>query len=75
MLSINDDSTTADYSSGSVGNPIDVEWRRAMDDLRRQEEIAMQRGTYNYGFTEIDPRQVQNTVANPFDWKSQLAGE
>lgn len=75
MLSINDDSTAADYSSGSVGNPIDVEWRRAMDDLRRQEEIDMQRGVYNYGFQPIDPRQVSNPVANPLDWKSQLAGE
>lgn len=38
--------TDGTYSS-STGNPIDVEWRRAMDDLRRQEELDMQRGTYS----------------------------
>lgn len=38
----NDDTVTS-----SVGNPIDVEWRRAMSDLRRLEEEDMKRGTYS----------------------------
>jgi SP family facilitated glucose transporter-like MFS transporter 3 len=33
--------------SNSVGNPIDIEWRRAMDDLKQQEEEDMKRGTYS----------------------------
>lgn len=39
--------TANDGHSSSAGNPIDVEWRRAMDDLRRQEELDMLRGTYS----------------------------
>ena len=46
MLALSDDGTHANHSS-SVGNPIDVEWRRAMDDLRIQEEEDMKRGTYS----------------------------
>lgn len=46
MLALSGDSTNADHSS-SGGNPIDVEWRRAMDDLRQQEEDEMMRGTYS----------------------------
>lgn len=47
MMALSADSTTADHYSSSAGNPIDVEWRRAMDDLRRQEEEDMKRGTYS----------------------------
>ncbi|KAL7551100.1 hypothetical protein ACHAWF_014335 [Thalassiosira exigua] len=48
ILAMSDDSTdAAANSSSSIGNPIDVEWRRAMDDLRRQEEEDMKRGTYS----------------------------
>ena len=46
MLALSDDETNANHSS-SVGNPIDVKWRRAMDDLRRQEEEDMKRGTFS----------------------------
>ena len=47
MLALSTDSTNdADHSS-SGGNPIDVEWRRAMDDLREQEEEDMKRGTFS----------------------------
>ena len=45
MFAISDDSTCDGYGS-SIGN-IDIEWRRAMDDLRRQECEAMIRGTYS----------------------------
>jgi len=69
MLSMSDDITGE--NSSSVGNPIDVEWRRAMDDLRKQEEEDMKRGTYNYGFQPIEP----NRVAAESDWKSRVAGE
>ncbi len=71
MLALSDDGTNADHSS-SVGNPIDVEWRRAMDDLRRQEELMMQQGTYNYGFEHINP---VSGVASESDWKARVAGE
>ena len=47
MLALSDDSTNADHYSSSAGNPIDVEWRQAMDDLRRQEEEDMKRGRYS----------------------------
>lgn len=43
MLVLSNDNT----ASSSVGNPIDVEWRRAMSDLRRLEEEDMKRGTYS----------------------------
>ena len=46
LLALSNDTSNGDYSS-SAGNPIDVEWRRAMDDLRRQEELDMLRGTYS----------------------------
>ena len=45
MFALSDDSTDGEYTS-SVGN-IDLEWRRAMDDLRRQEAEDMMRGTYS----------------------------
>ena len=45
MFALSDDSTNCDYAS-MVGN-IDLEWRRAMDDLRRQEAEAMIKGTYS----------------------------
>lgn len=71
ILALNDDSMSNENSSSSVGNPIDVEWRRAMDDLKRQEEEDMMRGTYNYGFQPIEP----NRVAAESDWRSRVAGE
>jgi hypothetical protein len=45
MFALSDDGTSGDYTS-SIGN-IDVEWRRAMDDLQRQEEDEMLRGAYS----------------------------
>jgi len=72
FLAMSHDSVEADHS-GSAGNPIDVEWRRAMDDLRRQEEEDMKRGTYNYGFQPINNDQAPS---NPFipDWQSSVGG-
>jgi len=70
MLAMSDDSTNANHSS-SVGNPIDVEWRRAMDDLRKQEEEDMKRGTFNYGFQHISP----TNQAAESDWKTRVAGK
>ena len=43
MLVLSNDDTNA----SSVGNPIDMEWRRAMSDLRKLEEEDMKRGTYS----------------------------
>lgn len=71
MLALSDDDTNADHSS-SVGNPIDVEWRRAMDDLRRQEEEDMKRGTYNYGFMPIEQNRLANESET--DWRARVAG-
>lgn len=34
-------------------NPVDMEWRLAMEELRREEERAMKDGTYDYGFKPI----------------------
>ena len=53
MLVLSNDST----ATSSVGNPIDVEWRRAMSDLRRQEEDDMRRGTYSESGTTASLRQ------------------
>ncbi len=50
LLAMSYDTTSEDHSS-SAGNPIDVEWRRAMDDLRRQEELDMLRGAYSKSTT------------------------
>jgi len=47
MLQLSDESTNDADTSSSVGNPIDVEWRRAMDSLRRQEEEDMKRGLFS----------------------------
>lgn len=33
---------------------IDLEWRKAMEQLRQEEEAQMQAGTYDYGFKPID---------------------
>ncbi|KAL3827197.1 hypothetical protein ACHAXA_006752 [Cyclostephanos tholiformis] len=70
FLATSHDTTYEDHSS-SAGNPIDVEWRRAMDDLRRQEELDMLRGAYNYGFQHID----LNHLAVESDWRTYVAGE
>jgi len=37
----------------NYSNPIDMEWRLAMDQIRQEEEKAMTEGTYNYGFSAI----------------------
>mmetsp|Transcript_32138 Transcript_32138/g.76828 ORF Transcript_32138/g.76828 Transcript_32138/m.76828 type:complete len:541 (-) Transcript_32138:57-1679(-) len=74
ILALPNDSGGTDHSS-SVGNPIDVEWRRAMDDLRRQEEEDMMRGTFNYGFQPIE--KVEEAPITPFvpDWQSRESGK
>ena len=71
MLALSNDTATEHYSS-SAGNPIDVEWRRAMDDLKRQEEIDMMRGTYNYGFQPISQNRLAGESVS--DWKSRISG-
>lgn len=35
---------------------IDVEWRKAMEQLQREEELAQQLGTFDYGFQPIEPK-------------------
>lgn len=39
----------------SYVNPVDMEWRIAMEQIRQEEEKAMEDGSYNYGFQPIQP--------------------
>ncbi|KAL7472581.1 hypothetical protein ACHAXS_012952 [Conticribra weissflogii] len=71
MLQLSDDSTNGAETSSSVGNPIDVEWRKAMDSLRRQEEEDMKRGIFNYGFQPIEQDSMS---ASESDWRSRITG-
>mmetsp|Transcript_28179 Transcript_28179/g.57479 ORF Transcript_28179/g.57479 Transcript_28179/m.57479 type:complete len:105 (+) Transcript_28179:418-732(+) len=71
MLQLSDDSTNDADTSSSVGNPIDVEWRRAMDSLRRQEEEDMKRGLFNFGF---QPIEQDGLSASESDWRSRITG-
>lgn len=75
MLALSSDTTANPNHSSSVGNPIDVEWRRAMDDLRRQEEENMMRGTFDYGFQPIEPNGAPTPVAPESDWRTRVSGE
>jgi len=36
-----------------TANQIDVEWRKAMEQLQHEEEMEQQQGTYDYGFQPI----------------------
>ncbi len=65
------DDGSNENNSSSVGNPIDIEWRRAMDDLKQQEEEDMKRGTYNYGFQPITTNIMD---APESDWQSTITG-
>lgn len=40
--------------SSAVANPIDDEWRKAMEQLQQEEEIEQRKGTYDYGFEPIN---------------------
>jgi len=61
----------------SFSNPIDLEWRKAIDQGRKDEEEAMRAGTFNYGFEPIDDG---NNVSSPdipsntTDWQANIAG-
>ncbi|KAL3792240.1 hypothetical protein ACHAWO_006059 [Cyclotella atomus] len=76
MFALSDDSTNGDYAS-SVGN-LDLEWRRAMDDLRRQEAEEMICGTYNYGFQPIKHKEEEGlrheVDGDLSDWKTRITG-
>ena len=70
LMLFSDDGSNQEHSS-SVGNPIDIEWRRAMDDLKHQEEEDMKRGTFNYGFQPITNETIDAPVA---DWQTRITG-
>ena len=38
----------------SSSNQIDVEWRKAMEQLQQEEEAERKAGTYDYGFQPIE---------------------
>lgn len=46
----------------SHGNPIDLEWKLAMDKLKQEEDNAMKDGSYDYGF-----QPIKSTDANKSD--------
>mmetsp|Transcript_42364 Transcript_42364/g.51608 ORF Transcript_42364/g.51608 Transcript_42364/m.51608 type:complete len:670 (-) Transcript_42364:299-2308(-) len=62
----------------SIANPIDLEWRLAMDQIRQEEEAAMKEGRYNYGFSAIDDPAAQvNQLAPPdgsSSWQATMMG-
>lgn len=37
-----------------AANQIDLEWRKAMEQLQQEEEMERQQGTYDYGFKPIE---------------------
>jgi len=62
----------------SFSNPIDLEWRKAIDQVRREEEEAMKAGTFNFGF---EPIQDGNSKPNSdtsdnatTDWQANVSG-
>jgi len=36
---------------------IDLEWRKAMEQLQQEEEMERQRGTFDYGFRPIEQQE------------------
>jgi len=61
----------------SQNNPIDMEWMRAMDQLRKEEEETMKSGTYNYGFQPIEnlgKTQSTKTSVSSTEWQSNVSG-
>mmetsp|Transcript_36542 Transcript_36542/g.43661 ORF Transcript_36542/g.43661 Transcript_36542/m.43661 type:complete len:707 (+) Transcript_36542:90-2210(+) len=61
----------------SFSNPIDLEWRKAIDQVQKDEEEAMRAGTFNYGF---EPIAGENYISssdrsnNTTDWQANIAG-
>jgi hypothetical protein len=48
-------SETVEYKPNEdAASQIDLEWRKAMEQLQLEEDMDRQRGTYDYGFTHID---------------------
>ena len=60
-------------------NPIDAEWRLAMEQIKKEEQSAMQTGQYNYGFQSIpNPEAVQTSgrvFEPPNNWQSSMGGK
>mmetsp|Transcript_26823 Transcript_26823/g.38862 ORF Transcript_26823/g.38862 Transcript_26823/m.38862 type:complete len:686 (-) Transcript_26823:257-2314(-) len=50
-------------------NPIDLEWKLAMEQLKQEDEAAMESGSYNYGFKPIEGVQPP---ASGSDWQSGM---
>lgn len=59
----------------SYANPIDLEWKRAMDQLRQEEEESMKDGSYNYGFKPIEGSGAGGNSGPPDGWQTTLVGE
>lgn len=62
---------------GNYNLPLDVEWRMAMEQLKLEEEEAMKKGTYNYGFqpmTQSGPVRISqiNFPQEPTTWASSM---
>ena len=61
---------------GNYNVPLDVEWRMAIEQLKLEEEEAMKKGTYNYGFqpmTQSGPTISQTSFPQePTTWASSM---
>jgi len=45
-------------SNPESASQIDLEWRKAMEQLQQEEEMERQKGTFDYGFQAISPDNV-----------------
>lgn len=43
-------------------NQIDLEWRKAMEQLQQEEEAERKAGTYDYGFQPVEANQDEDPV-------------
>lgn len=43
-----------------AASQIDLEWRKAMEQLQQEEDMERQRGTYDYGFKPIEGSSERN---------------
>jgi len=60
--------------------PIDLEWKNAIDQARREQEEEMRQGTFNYGFVPISVSGENMTTTSDkpnndtTDWQANIAG-
>eukprot|EP00559_Dactyliosolen_fragilissimus_P003425 CAMPEP_0184858844 /NCGR_PEP_ID=MMETSP0580-20130426/3880_1 /TAXON_ID=1118495 /ORGANISM="Dactyliosolen fragilissimus" /LENGTH=714 /DNA_ID=CAMNT_0027355169 /DNA_START=2155 /DNA_END=4299 /DNA_ORIENTATION=- len=65
------------HESADSSLAINMEWRHAMEQLKKEEEEAMQSGNYNYGFQPIERGSIPSNRSNTpptSDWQSVVSG-